>query len=760
MLIHRYVDDHGKRHVDFVKEFNYELYLKSDYTVDAQDIHKNSLKRYTFNTLKDMAVFVRDNGKDNIYGNIDPVSQFITKTYPNEIKLTNDYVTLNFDIETVHGSGKPKYRYNHIVTIRYDDGREQTLTIHDMKKVKQHFLIYDEDYKDWKEYADSCYAPQSLDFPNPYLALYEVLSISLISSQENVIYVFGTEEYKGKRVLENYTINHIKVVDEKELLIEFLRKWREIKPDIVTGWNCIPLTNSVWKTDRIIDVGSVAVKDKLYDSFVEHVYPHSYKDCYNTTLENGLVVSSSFDHVFPIYYKPKDSYITNLETLVVSDSKVSDMVELLNDNHVYTKVNLNDNNNDDLTYESLFDQYGDIIDIDKSYYKGIIDANTLSLVGYSFINNLNNQHWLYELFINKDVGKTVLSLLSYQQFKSFISDQMIFKPRLDMLDTLSELLLWNGMFCTILDNKVSIYDHECDNWFKDGDSYYVRIKSIENTHEKVEMIDLSTNTHYFVTGGVTTHNCDGFDIPYIINRIINVLGEKYVNLLSPASKESKNCIRESQKDDKVTYEIIGITVYDYMDLYKKFMRDKKESYKLDFIGQVEVDHRKISFPEYNDSLMLLWEYDYNKFIEYNAVDTLIVNKLDDKLKYINLAITIAHITKTNLSNALGTVKIWDDLIFSMLTTKGIQIPPNINVEKDAKFIGAYVKVPILGAHGWVITFDLTSLYPNIIRMLGLSPETLLHRQVGGNSGCNTKQLSILNRNLDIINDLISIKKKS
>lgn len=491
MLIHRYVDDHGKRHVDFVKEFNYELYLKSDYTVDAQDIHKNSLKRYTFNTLKDMAVFVRDNGKDNIYGNIDPVSQFITKTYPNEIKLTNDYVTLNFDIETVHGSGKPKYRYNHIVTIRYDDGREQTLTIHDMKKVKQHFLIYDEDYKDWKEYANSCYAPQSLDFPNPYLALYEVLSISLISSQENVIYVFGTEEYKGKRVLENYTINHIKVVDEKELLIEFLRKWREIKPDIVTGWNC-----------------------------------------------------------------------------------------------------------------------------------------------------------------------------------------------------------------------------------------------------------------------------DGFDIPYIINRIINVLGEKYVNLLSPASKESKNCIKESQKDDRVTYEIIGITIYDYMDLYKKFMRDKKETYKLDYIGEVEVNHRKVSFPEYNDSLMLLWEYDYDKFIEYNAVDTLIVNKLDDKLKYINLAITIAHITKTNLSNALGTVKIWDDLIFSMLYRKHIQIPPNISVEKDAKFIGAYVKVPILGAHGWVITFDLTSLYPSIIRMLGLSPETLLHRQIGGNIDSNNKILNTLNRNLDIINDLISIKKKS
>ena len=105
----------------------------------------------------------------------------------------------------------------------------------------------------------------------------------------------------------------------------------------------------------------------------------------------------------------------------------------------------------------------------------------------------------------------------------------------------------------------------------------------------------------------------------------------------------------------------------------------------------------------------MWEFGYDKFIYYNAVDTLIVSKIDNKLKFINLAITIAHITKSDLSESLGTIKIWDSLIYKMLSDKNVQLIPNERKEKTKPFIGAAVKEPQYGRSGWTLTFDLTSL---------------------------------------------------
>ena len=116
-LFHRYIKD-GKRYTEIVKEFDYELYMRSDYSNDSIDVYKNSLKKYKFDTIYEMKSFIKENGESNIYGNTDPVSQFIAKTYPNELQLTNDYVVLNFDIEVEHSSGKEKYKENHVVKVR------------------------------------------------------------------------------------------------------------------------------------------------------------------------------------------------------------------------------------------------------------------------------------------------------------------------------------------------------------------------------------------------------------------------------------------------------------------------------------------------------------------------------------------------------------------------------------------------------------------------------------------------------------------
>lgn len=487
-LFHRFIED-GERKEEVIEYFDYELFVKSDYSQDSSDVYNNTLKSYKFDSISAMSQFIQEVNKQNVYGNTDPVSQFISKAYPEEIKLTNDYVVLNFDIETEHGSGKEKYKGHHRVNARYEGTTEEfKILLMEVKDHKNPLELYDTEKNEWILYEDSCYAPKSLGFPDPNLAIYEVLSVSLIDSRKDVIYVYGIKDYNGGTAIEGeeFTIQYVKCNDEKELLVRFIQKWRHMKPDILTGWNI-----------------------------------------------------------------------------------------------------------------------------------------------------------------------------------------------------------------------------------------------------------------------------NGFDIPYIINRIVRVLGKKYANMLSPCSNMSNNCIKERQVDDRIFYSIAGINIYDYLDIYKKFSRGKQESYKLDWIGKVEIGHRKIDFPEYDNNLMKLWEYGYDKFVLYNAIDTLIVTKLDRKLKFINLAITIAHITKSDLGDATGTIKPWDNIIYNLLGKRNIQIPPAVKKDKTKEFMGAYVKEPLYGRHGWTITVDATSLYPMIIIGYNMSPETLRIREVGSPlfQLPDNIQRSTSN-NLTTINDLI------
>ena len=487
-LFHRFIED-GERKEEIIEHFDYELYVKSDYSQDALDVYNNTLKHYKFDSISAMNEFIQEVGKQNVYGNTDPVSQFISKAYPEEIKLSNDYVVLNFDIETEHSTGKEKYKGFHKVNARYEGTEEEfVIRLGEVKDHKNPLELFDTEKNEWILYENSCYAPKQLGFPDPNLAIYEVLSISLIDSRKDVIYVYGIKDYNGSSEIEGegFSIQYVKCNDEKELLVRFIQKWRHMKPDILTGWNI-----------------------------------------------------------------------------------------------------------------------------------------------------------------------------------------------------------------------------------------------------------------------------NGFDIPYIINRIVRVLGKKYANMLSPCSNISNNCIKERQVDDRIFYSIAGINIYDYLDIYKKFSRGKQESYKLDWIGKVEVGHQKIDFPEYDNNLMKLWEYGYDKFVLYNAIDTLIVTKLDRKLKFINLAITIAHITKSDLGDATGTIKPWDNIIYNLLGKRNVQIPPAIKKEKTKEFMGAYVKEPLYGRHGWTVTVDATSLYPMIIIGYNMSPETLRIREVGSNLfQVPDKIQQSTSNNLSTLNDLI------
>ena len=217
-------------------------------------------------------------------------------------------------------------------------------------------------------------------------------------------------------------------------------------------------------------------------------------------------------------------------------------------------------------------------------------------------------------------------------------------------------------------------------------------------------------------------NSDQFDLPYIINRITNVLGRDIALTLSPWKEFTEKTI--NIKTDILKVESIsGISSLDYMLLYKKFEANKKESYSLSNIAQVELGKDKVDYGEYGN-LNNLFKENYQKFIEYNIVDVKLVDLLEDKLKYIQQTLHMAYMAKINYDDVMSQVRLWDNLIFNYLKKKHLVIPPKSNEEKDAKFRGAYVKELQIGLHKWIACFDVTSLYPNIMRLINISPECL------------------------------------
>ena len=221
---------------------------------------------------------------------------------------------------------------------------------------------------------------------------------------------------------------------------------------------------------------------------------------------------------------------------------------------------------------------------------------------------------------------------------------------------------------------------------------------------------------------VTGWNIKFFDIPYLVNRITRLLGESDAQRLSPWNVISaREVFLQNRKLN--TYNLLGIANIDYIELYKKYAPggNSQESYKLDNICNVELGERKLSYEEYG-SLHTLYKDNYQLFIEYNIRDVELVSKLDDKLKLIELVLTLAYDSKTNYEDVFTQVRMWDILIYNHLRAKNIVVPQSTSHRKDAAFEGAYVKDPILGMHKWVASFDLNSLYPSLIRQYNISPD--------------------------------------
>jgi len=227
---------------------------------------------------------------------------------------------------------------------------------------------------------------------------------------------------------------------------------------------------------------------------------------------------------------------------------------------------------------------------------------------------------------------------------------------------------------------------------------------------------------------ITGWNSKFYDLPYIVHRIKYRLGEKEVKRLSVWKTVFKDSVYIQGKEH-ICYNVFGLEQLDYLDLYKKFTYSAQESYRLDHIAFVELGERKDPNPY--DTFREWYTKDFQSFIDYNIQDVEIVDRLEDKMKLIDLILTMAYSAKCNYTDVFSQVRMWDVIIYNYLRDRNIQIPQIVRSDKSDMFSGAYVKEPQVGLHKWVVSFDLNSLYPHLIMNYNISPETIkgMHRTV-------------------------------
>lgn len=244
---------------------------------------------------------------------------------------------------------------------------------------------------------------------------------------------------------------------------------------------------------------------------------------------------------------------------------------------------------------------------------------------------------------------------------------------------------------------------------------------------------------------VTGWNCNLYDIPYICRRIERVLGEKWMKSLSPWDKVNMREVYIKGRKN-LAYDILGISILDYIDLYQKFTYSNQESYRLDHIANVELNQQKLDHSEY-ENFKAFYTQNWQKFVEYNVHDVELVDRLEQKMKLLELAVTMAYDAKVNFEDVYSQVRMWDTLIYNYLKERKICVPPKQDSDKNDKYAGAYVKEPKPGMYDWVVSFDLNSLYPHLIMQYNISPETLIEDKYPG-----ITVDKILNQEVSIGND--------
>jgi DNA polymerase elongation subunit (family B) len=220
---------------------------------------------------------------------------------------------------------------------------------------------------------------------------------------------------------------------------------------------------------------------------------------------------------------------------------------------------------------------------------------------------------------------------------------------------------------------------------------------------------------------LTGWNSEFFDIPYLINRCNNILGEEYTRRLSPSNNVYSRSIRGQFGQEQIRWYVEGISLIDYLDVYKRFCLGQRESYKLSAIAEIELGESKVSFGAMN--LATLADKDWKTFIEYNIQDVRLLVKMEEKLKYTELIRMLAYVGLTTFEAAMGSLSVINGATAVRARYREQKIPSFIRDEDTGKNPGAYVGEPLSGFQEYIISFDANSLYPNVMISLNISPET-------------------------------------
>jgi DNA polymerase elongation subunit (family B) len=219
-------------------------------------------------------------------------------------------------------------------------------------------------------------------------------------------------------------------------------------------------------------------------------------------------------------------------------------------------------------------------------------------------------------------------------------------------------------------------------------------------------------------------NSEGFDVPYTVNRVTKVLSKEDTRRFCLWDQMPKKREYEKYGKDAVTYDFHGRVHLDSLELYRKYTYEERHTYRLDAIGEMEIGENKTV---YEGTLDQLYNNDFRKFIEYNRQDTSLLDKLDKKLKFIDLANTIAHENTVLLQTTMGAVAVTEQAIINESHHRGLIVPsrPRRDEGVDTAAAGAYVAYPKKGLHDWIGSLDINSLYPSVIRALNMGPETIV-----------------------------------
>lgn len=259
----------------------------------------------------------------------------------------------------------------------------------------------------------------------------------------------------------------------------------------------------------------------------------------------------------------------------------------------------------------------------------------------------------------------------------------------------------------------------------DPDTEYVRCR---DERELLSKFIGAWNSDEWFPDVVTGWNVEFFDLPYLVNRIARELSLAEAKKLSPWRYLRPKKIQIGHRENN-TYDITGINVLDYIQLYKKFSNTPQESYTLDFISEQELGEKKVDYKSLGyESLHDLYERNHQLFMEYNIQDAVLVEKLEAKMKLIELVWAMAYDAKINYADTLTTVRMWDVIIHNHLLTTDRVIPPMTNAHADRQIQGGYVKDPPPGRYECVVSFDFESLYPSLEEQHNISPETFVRKE--------------------------------